>query len=107
MRNKIDIVHIYYGTQGASGLYIDEIYCSLKNQGFTQEIFVSYYYPFPYGKRIFYKFTDLASGIKNFKLRKYFRALEMLHGFLKCFLYVNVGIYYYYVNFLGFHYICG
>lgn len=88
MKNKIDIVHIYYGTQGASGLYTDEIYCSLRESGFTQTTFVSYYYPFKYGKRIFFRFTDLASGVSNYTGRKYFRALEMLFGFAYCLLYV-------------------
>lgn len=88
MKSKINIIHIYYGSQGAGGLYIDEIFGALKKGGFTQQVFVSYYYPFKYGKRIFFKFTDLASGVKNYTGRKYFRALEMLFGFGYCILYV-------------------
>lgn len=56
---KIDILHIYAGTSGSAGLYLDSIYSSLQND-FEQQVFVSYYYPFNYGKKIFYKYSDLS-----------------------------------------------
>ena len=56
---KIDILHIYPGTSGSSGLYTHEIFKSLEKH-YHQEIIVSYNFPFSYGKKIYYRFTDLA-----------------------------------------------
>lgn len=82
MKN-VDILHIYYGTQGISGLYTEEIYDALKSK-FSQEIIVSYYYPFPHGKKIFFKNTDLSSGRKNSMQRMLHRGVEYIFGLLKC-----------------------
>ena len=49
------IYHIYWGTSGNSGLYLDEIYQILKKGGYNQKIYVNYCYPFGYGERIFFK----------------------------------------------------
>ncbi len=56
---RIDILHIYAGTSGSAGLYIDSIYSALKSD-FEQCVIVSYYFPFSYGKKIFYKYSDLS-----------------------------------------------
>lgn len=85
---KKDIVHIYSGTQGLGGLYLDEIYNTLLDFGFKQEIFVSHYFPFDYGKKIFFKRSDLASGAKKGKFRYYVRALELVFGLLKALIYI-------------------
>ena len=86
-KERIDVIHVYYGTQGVAGLYIDEIYKTLDNRLINQEVFVSYYFPFNYGKKIFFKYTDLASGVKNSLLRKYIRALELILGLLYVIIY--------------------
>lgn len=88
---KKDIIHIYHGTQGAGGLYIHEIYLELKSKGFNQETFLSYYYPFKYGKRIFFKYTDLASGVKKSKLRIYLRGVELIVGLLYSYFYIIIN----------------
>ena len=88
VKKRIDIMHIYNGTQGSAGLYLDEIYHTLKKQGYNQEIFVSYYYPFDYGNRIFFKKTDLAGGCKESVVRKYKRLLEAFKGYSLCLCYV-------------------
>lgn len=88
MKKKIDVLHIYYGTQGISGLYIDEIYQSLNKKSIVQEVIVSSYFPFGYGKRIFFKYTDLSSGIKNSLLRKVIRLMEMIFGLTYCFFFI-------------------
>jgi hypothetical protein len=46
------IYHIYWGTSGNSGLYLDEIYQILKKGGYNQKIYVNYYYPFGYGENL-------------------------------------------------------
>lgn len=87
---KKDIVHIYYGSQGSGGLYIHEIYSSLKKEGLNQEVFLSYYYPFKYGKKIFFKYSDLASGVKKSKGRLYLRGLELVYGLFHTLFYIII-----------------
>lgn len=67
------LFHIYAGTQGSAGLYINEIIKALDLANIKQNAFVSYYYPFKNGKKIFYRFTDLAAGKKKTKYRPYIR----------------------------------
>lgn len=83
-----DIIHVYHGSQGSGGLYTHEIYLVLKENGLKQEFFLSFYYPFNYGKKIFFKFTDLASGISKSKWRIYIRGLELIYGLFYTLLYV-------------------
>lgn len=73
------IYHIYPGTAGGQGLYIDEIYRTLKEIGFTQRAFVSYYYPFDYADRIYCK----RSAIGHSKLSNRLRRIVMLFETLK------------------------
>ncbi len=71
------IFHIYWGTAGNAGLYLDEIYKVLENAGFKQKAFVNYYYPFDYGEKFFYKYTELGHcKVKRF--RGPIRYLELL-----------------------------
>lgn len=75
---KIDILHIYAGTSGSAGLYINEVYTSL-SENFSQELIVNYYYSFPEGKKVFYKFSELSAPYKfkwN-KTRLFIRFLEL------------------------------
>lgn len=86
MKNKIDILHIYAGTSGAAGLYLHEIYLALKNR-FEQEVIVSFNYPFSYGKKWFYKNTDLSkltfNILQNVKIRYMLRFVELIVTLLK------------------------
>ncbi len=73
------IYHIYPGTSGGQGLYIDEIYRTLKSLGYTQRAFVSYYYPFDYADKIYCK----RSAIGQSKLSNRLRRMVMLFETLK------------------------
>ena len=88
--NKIDILHIYFGTAGAAGLYLNEIYRAL-NSFFVQECIVNFYFPFNYGCKYFYKYTEL-SGINIFKNQKYFRLflryIELSIGLTRSFIFI-------------------
>lgn len=74
------IYHVYAGTQGSAGLYINEIIKSIGLAAIQQKAFVSYYYPFKNAKKLFYRFTDLASERKKSKFRPYFRYIELIYG---------------------------
>lgn len=88
---KKDIIHVYHGSQGSGGLYIHEIYSELERKGLKQEAFLSYYYPFNYGKKIFFKYTDLASGLKKSRVRIYLRGIELLFGLLCTYFYIIIN----------------
>lgn len=82
------IYHIYWGTSGNSGLYLDEIYQVLKKEGISQKVFVNYYYPFDYGDKIFFKRGDIAMSKYKGKIRKFFQLQEVICGYVKI-LYVS------------------
>lgn len=75
------IYHIYWGTSGNAGLYLDEIYQCLKTNGFEQRVFVNYYYPFSYGDKVFFKYSDIANGSLVGTQRKIVQLLEALKGY--------------------------
>ena len=76
------IYHIYWGTAGNAGLYLDEIYKVLEKAGYKQKAFVNYYYPFDYGEKVFYKYTELGHcKVKRF--RGPIRYLELLWALLR------------------------
>jgi glycosyltransferase involved in cell wall biosynthesis len=80
----MDILHIYGITSGSAGSYMHKIYSALEKQ-FTQDIIVNYYYPYRYGKKVFFKFSDLSNS--NFfhkinKLRLVIRYFEMMFGLM-------------------------
>jgi len=87
---KIDIMHIYAGTSGSAGLYLNEIYLAL-NHYYSQEAIVSYYFAFPYGKKWFYKWTDLSSEYYiqhlNAKVRLFIRYIELIITLLRILFY--------------------
>lgn len=87
MKSKYDIFHIYHGTQGAAGLYTDEIYQSLK-ENYNQNVFVSYYYPCSYGDKVFYKKSTIGEGIRHDFLRKIIKYFELSIGLMKVLLQV-------------------
>jgi len=80
---KTRIYHIYWGTAGNAGLYLDEIYQVLSMAGYKQRVFVSYYYPFRYGDRIFFKRTEMEHSHYKGKMRKIVMGLELLLGLSK------------------------
>ena len=93
MTKRKDIIHIYAGTSGSAGLYIDEIFKALKNN-FTQTAIVSYNFPFNYGKKVFYRFSDLST--KNFthkidKLRLTIRYFELLYALIYSLKYIIIN----------------
>ena len=101
---KIDICHVYPITSGTAGTYMDSIYKALKND-FSEEIFVNYYYPYNYGKKVFYKYSDLCADYKFLKrhnfIRRIIRFFEMLKGLYKVYRYIkqnNVSILNYSLN---------
>lgn len=78
-----NIYHIYWGTSGNSGLYLDEIYQCLKNAGYNQRIFVSYYFPFDYGDKIFFRHSDIAHCKLKGIRRKVLQLYEIIMAFVK------------------------
>lgn len=74
------IYHIYWGTAGNAGLYIDEIYQSLNKAGYRQKVFVSYYYPFDYGEKVFFKRTEMEHCRYKGLRRKIMQAFELLYS---------------------------
>lgn len=72
------IYHIYWGTAGNAGLYLDEIYQTLQKAGYKQKVFVSYYYPFDYGEKVFFKRTEMEHCRYNELVRKVLQAYEFV-----------------------------
>lgn len=77
------IYHIYWGTSGNAGLYTDEIYQSLNKAGYKQKVFVSYYYPFDYGEKVFFKRTEMEHCRYKGVARKVLQGIELIVAFLK------------------------
>lgn len=77
------IYHIYWGTSGNSGLYLDEIYQCLKDAGYNQRVFVSYYYPFDYGDKIFFRRSDMAHCKAKGLHRMLMQTYELFVAFIK------------------------
>lgn len=82
-KSKIDVFHVYWGTSGNSGLYIDEIFKHLERSGYKQRVFVNYYYPFDYGDKIFFKRGDIGNSRYQGFIRKFFQLQEIVFGFAK------------------------
>lgn len=81
------LYHVYAGTQGTAGTYLNEIIEALNGIGIEQRAFVSYYYPFNNAKKCFFRITDLASGRKKTKVRLYIRYLELICTLFYIFVY--------------------
>ena len=77
----MDVFYIYWGTAGNSGLYLDEIYKVLEEEGYQQKAFVNYYYPFTYGKKVFFKYGDIGNSTLSPRKRRFVQFLEILYGF--------------------------
>ena len=78
--DKSLIYHIYWGTAGNAGLYLDEIYQALNDAGYRQKAFVSYYYPFDYGEKVFFKRSEMEHCRYKGLVRKALQALELLRA---------------------------
>ena len=84
----IDLIHIYAGTRGAMGLYLHEIYLAFQ-EDLRQECVVSWDFPFDYGHKWFYRWTDISKFrflIKYNFLRRLLRAIELLVTLCRSFL---------------------
>lgn len=77
------IYHIYWGTAGNAGLYLDEIYQTLSKAGYKQKAFVSYYYPFNYGDKIFFKRTEMEHCQYTGRMRKLLMGMELFFSLSK------------------------
>ncbi|ENU5779158.1 hypothetical protein K6U59_00195 [Vibrio vulnificus] len=87
MANQVQIVHIYPGTGGSAGLYMEEIYSALDVE-FKQACLVNYYFPFKFGKKLFYKHTEMVGKnvFSKFPLfRLYVRFLELIFAYMRAF----------------------
>jgi len=87
---RLDVLHIYAGTGGAAGTYIDGIFSAL-NGNFSQECIVNYYFPFKYGKKVFYKVTEMSGAniLSSFpRVRLGFRMLELIYALFFSLLYI-------------------
>jgi glycosyltransferase involved in cell wall biosynthesis len=80
------IYHIYWGTAGSAGLYLDEIYQTLAQNGYRQKAFVSYYYPFDYGEKVFFKRTEIEHTRYKGAVRKLLMGFELVVAFSKVFI---------------------
>ena len=80
----VDIIHVYGGTAGSAGLYLDSIYRSLQGK-FEQICIVNAYFPFKYGKKVFYRHTEMTGPNlfgNSVMLRRVVRYLELLGALL-------------------------
>lgn len=78
-RLALDILHIYAGTRGSMGLYLHEIYSAV-HPVLSQDCVTSWDFPFDYGKKWFYRYSDISKSIylNRFKvLRRAIRAVEL------------------------------
>jgi len=80
------IYHIYWGTAGNAGLYLDEIYQALQNVGYKQKVFVSYYYPFDYGEKVFFRRSEMEHCRYKGLVRKVLQAYEFVGALFRIFL---------------------
>ena len=79
--NKILFIDV--ATSGIAGCYADKYFNAL-NTDSNIEVVVSYYFPYNYGYKFFYRYSDLAASNKLHKfelLRLAIRLIEMFIGF--------------------------
>ncbi len=79
------VLLIDYATAGTAGSYINEYHEILKNIS-EVDVAVNYYFPYKYGYKYFFKFSDLTvKRIYKFPefLRLVIRLFELLFGFLR------------------------
>lgn len=86
------LVLIDSATSGCAGAYIDAIYRRLRPND-AVEVAVSHYFPFDYGRKVFYKYSELTAQGKYRlgRFRLYVRFFELLRSFLWLFRYVRTA----------------
>lgn len=91
-QSKKAVLLIDSATSGIAGAYIDRIYQGIENNA-AVEVGVSHYFPFNYGKRIFYKYSELtAQTIYNLGwARLYVRFAELLVSVARLLIYVQMA----------------
>ena len=79
-RHGKEILLIDSATSGCAGAYIDGIHRHLTPKNERVEVGVSHYFPFQYGKRIFFKYSELAAQprYRLGRARLYVRFVELL-----------------------------
>jgi len=79
-------------TSGVAGAYVEAICRRLAHRD-RVEVAVSYYFPFPYGKRMFFKYSELtAQHLYTLgRARLYVRFAELLGAFARLFTWVVVS----------------
>lgn len=90
--HRKSVLLIDSATAGTAGAYIDAIYRNLAHPEGV-EVAVSHYFPFRYGKRIFYKYSDLVAQ-QTYRLgraRLYVRFAELLVAFARLLAWVTVS----------------
>ncbi|CAK2924329.1 Glycosyltransferase family 1 protein [Vibrio crassostreae] len=90
MKNNLDILHIYSGTAGSASLYLKGIYDALGVK-YAQRCFVNYYCPFDFGRKIFYKFTEMSGPnyLSKIPFVRYFvRYIELFFSLFFLFFYI-------------------
>jgi len=90
----MNLFHIYYGTAGNAGLYLDEIHTALKDIC-DQKLFVNYYYPFNEENthKCFFKFTEKHENnnfdlLNKSKIRLFIRGIELFFGYIYVLFYI-------------------
>lgn len=89
----IDIIHIYSGTSGCAGSYLNEIYKALQGK-YKQCVVVSCFYPYKYGKKVFYRFSDLSKKRLFHRinlLRLIFRYVELIFALIYSYLLILIN----------------
>ena len=89
--SKLEILHLYTNSPGIAGSYINYIFNALK-ENFCQDMIVNYYYPYPEGKKIFFRFSELSHPnlLHKFNLlRLSVRYLEMCIGLVYCYIFIK------------------
>jgi glycosyltransferase involved in cell wall biosynthesis len=79
-------------TSGVAGAYVDGIWRRLAHRD-AVEVAVSHYFPFDYGKRIFFKYSELTAQrvYRLGRARLYVRFAELLIAFLRLIVWVIVS----------------
>src|SRR5262245_42288247 len=79
-------------TSGCAGAYIDGTYRGIRDRS-SVEVGVSHYFPFDYGRKVFYKYSELtAQGTYRLgRARLYVRFLELIRSFAWLFAYVRAA----------------
>lgn len=79
---EIQLIHIYYGSSGNSGLYINQIIRTLEKYNYEVTAFLNYYYIFDL-KKLFNVYFKYSENMKPSLMRKIIRYFELWLNNLK------------------------